>query len=220
MLLQTVSGTVLYPLLSRVVRSSPKTLSTQLDEARRVFFAFGTFCVTGVILEAETFFTLLYDDRYSAAGEIACWLTLGVWVTIVSNTLERTLQALGDSRSLAWFSFVKVVCSVSVAYVGFNLAGLPGFIIGMAVGAVGGHFVLWRRLAEHGVSAWRTDLRVNAFTTVAIAIGLALTTVASTLQGALLREVVAWTYLAALGTWSASRLRQLRNIGVRVGECP
>jgi O-antigen/teichoic acid export membrane protein len=211
LLLQTLSGTVLYPLLARLVRTSRSMLPEKLAEAREILLSLGLFCVTGVVLEAEPFFALLYNDRYAGAGAIAQLLSLGVWATIVSNSLERALQALGDTRSLAAFNLTKVVIAAAAALGGFHVAGLPGFIVGYAIGTACGHLMLLRCLAAHGIAAWREDVRMTALAALAIAIGWSLADAAIE-YGVVVRELATWSYLGLLGAWALAQSRRLKGL--------
>lgn len=157
------------------------------------------------------FFSLLYDARYAAAGTIAQWLSIGVWISIVGNTLERALQALGDTRSLASYNLTKLVAGASAGLVGFATAGLPGFILGYALGAACGHLVLLRCLAAHGTSAWHEDVRLSALAALAIMLGRSLSS-ATAAYGPLVREVVVWSYLILLGIWAAAQAKRLRHL--------
>jgi O-antigen/teichoic acid export membrane protein len=214
MLLQALSGTVLYPLLSRLARNSAQTLRDRLPDAREILLAPAIFCVTGVVLEAPTFFSLLYHESYADAGRIARLLSLGVWVSILGFTLERALLAIGDTRAPAAANFVKLVASAIGATVGFSMAGLAGFIIGYACGAVCGHVVLLFQAAAHGLPAWREDVRMSALLALTIALGLSLAQSVEGAYGPIAREIGVWSYLAALGAWAAVNLRRLKHMQV------
>jgi O-antigen/teichoic acid export membrane protein len=186
-------------------------LRERLSAAREVLLTFGMFCVAAVVLEAGTFFALLYDARYAAAGPIAQLLAAQVWVALLSLTLERALQAVGDTRSLAAYNGVKFVCSAVAAGLGFYLGDLPGFIVGCSVGGIAGHLILMRRLAGHGIGVWRDDLRMSATAGLAVILGLSLVQTAESAGGPVLREVAAWTYLAVLAVQPLRSIRELRQ---------
>lgn len=214
MLLQALSGTVLYPLLSRLARTSPQALRAQLAEAREILLAPAIFCVTGVVLEADTFFSLLYTSEYAGAAQIAQLMSFGVWVTIVGNTLDRALLAIGDTRSPAAANLVKLIASAVAALTGFAFAGLSGFVVGYAIGAVCGHCVLLYQASAHGIPAWREDVRMSALLALMVAIGFSLSQSVGAAYGPIAREVATWSYLAALGVWAVMKARGLRNIRV------
>ena len=216
--LQALGGAVIYPLMARLARRSREELCNKLSIARSVLSAFGAFLVVGVVLEAETFFTLLYDARYASAGHIARLLAVSVWITSLSATLERVPQALGETRVLATYNFIKLMAAAAGALTGYYLAGFDGFILGYAAGIAVGHVALAWMLREFGVSVWRDDLRFTAIVILAAWIGTTLVQSCGSLGGSpavdtVLREAAAWTYLLALGYWAFRKSRALSTLG-------
>ncbi|MBA4017135.1 MAG: hypothetical protein C0483_08185 [Pirellula sp.] len=218
MLLQALGGTVIYPLMARLARRSREELCEKLTVARSVLSALGVFLVVGVVLEAETFFSLLYDARYASAGHIAKLLAVSVWIMSLSVTLERVPQALGETRLLAMYNFIKLTAAACGALSGYHLAGFDGFLLGYAAGIAVGHVALAWMLREFGVSVWRDDLRFTAIVSLATWFGVTLVQSCDSLGGtptadACLREVVAWGYLLALGFWALRKSRALASLG-------
>ncbi|MBL9094425.1 MAG: oligosaccharide flippase family protein [Planctomycetaceae bacterium] len=218
MVLQTLAGAVLYPLLARYARRSKRELDEKLAAAREILTALGLFFVIGVVLEAETFFRLVYDSRYQAAGGIAVLLALSIWVQMLSTTLERVPQALGETRVLAAYNFIKLAACGCASYVGFRVAGLEGFILGYAVGVAAGHVALCLLLEQSEISVWRDDLRMSAAAILVAWIGLSLVAYAAACgseptSAFVLRETSAWLYLSLIGLWAGLKTRQLATLG-------
>lgn len=217
MLLQALNGAVLFPLLSRYARKSHEQLRERLSGAREILTALGMFFIAGVVLEAETFFALLYDERYAAAGRIAQLLAPCVWTMMLSATLERVPQAIGETRVLAVYNLIKVIVVTIAASLGFRMAGLEGFIAGYTLGIVAGHIVLMWQLEKHGISVWRDDLRMTASALLTIWVGLAFVEMCRGVTpdvrvGLIFRETAAWTYLAVVGVWALSKTTRLRKL--------
>lgn len=217
MLLQALNGSVLFPLLSRYARKSHEQLRQRLSGAREILTSLGMFFIAGVVLEAETFFSLMYDDRYAAAGQIAQLLAPCVWTMMLSATLERVPQAIGETRVLAVYNLLKVIVVAIAAPLGFYWGGLQGFIAGYTVGIIAGHLVLMWQLEQHGVSVWRDDLRMTAAALLTIWVGLAFVQSCRGMHtdpwaGLILRETAAWTYLGVVGIWAVSKTTRLRAL--------
>ncbi|MCE9606895.1 MAG: oligosaccharide flippase family protein [Planctomycetia bacterium] len=217
MLLQALNGSVLYPLLARYARKSLEQLRERLSAAREILTSLGLFFIAGVVLEAETFFALMYDERYAAAGRIAQLLAPCVWTMMLSATLERVPQAIGETRVLALYNLAKVLVVAVAATVGFYWAGLEGFIAGYTVGIVAGHLVLMWQLEQHGISVWRDDLRMTASALLTIWVGLTFVQSARSMHpdlwvGLVCRETAAWTYLAVVGIWALSKTTRLKKL--------
>ncbi|MGC3971372.1 MAG: oligosaccharide flippase family protein [Pirellulales bacterium] len=146
MLLQTLGGAVIYPLMARMARRDRSELAEKLATARDVLSALAIFFVVGVVLEAPAFFELLYDARYASAGRIAQLLAMTVWISALATTLERVPQALGETRMLAAYNLVKLVAASVASLVGYHFGGLEGFILGYTIGVGIGNFALHRML--------------------------------------------------------------------------
>jgi O-antigen/teichoic acid export membrane protein len=157
-LLTAICLSVLYPLLATDVRDALHEIERRLHVARAVLLSIGAILVIGMAWGAPLFFGVLFDARYQGAAAIAQLLAPCTWFVILGMTLDRTLHALGDTRSMAAANLVKCVATAAATLIGFELGGLPGFILGMAVGTATGHFVIVVRLRSYGVCAIRQDV--------------------------------------------------------------
>jgi O-antigen/teichoic acid export membrane protein len=218
MLLQTLGGAVVYPLMARLARRAHSELCEKLSIAREGLSALGIFFVAGVVLEADTFFRLLYDDRYQAAGRIAQLLAVTVWISALATTLERVPQALGETRVLAVYNFIKLCAAALCSLCGFYyFGGLEGFILGYAVGIAVGHFALSWLLRQFGIRAWRDDLRATVLLIVVVAGGLGLRAAVAGLSHSessriVATEIASWAYLAGVGLWAAGKAKGLARL--------
>jgi hypothetical protein len=135
----------------------------------------------------------------------------------LSATLERVPQALGETRVLATYNFIKLTAAAA-GLLGYYLAGFDGFILGYAAGIAVGHVARSVDVAQFGVSVWRDDLRFTAIVILAAWIGTTLVQSCGSLGGSpaldtALREAAAWTYLLALGYWAFRKSRALSMLG-------
>src|SRR5207302_10493642 len=85
-----------------------------------------------------------------------------LWLTILQASADRTLLALGSAKPLALCNFVNMVATVGFAFLGYNLGGrwgygVQGFILGVAVGNLGGHLVIEVALAMRRISIYAQD---------------------------------------------------------------
>ncbi len=137
-----LSHTVLFPILSRS-QDDPVTLVGQSIRARGLILLAGGALVCGFAISAPAFFRLLYDPRYATAGVVAQWLAILVWFTIVLSSMERVPLALGHPRAL-FISNLLTTLGYGIAVPAYWVAGLPGFILGIATGSLIAHLVLLR----------------------------------------------------------------------------
>jgi len=166
----SLSKRSVYPSLAQIARNDPAALARKVRKVRGLILAFGILVVTGLAVCSPAFFTHLYDPRYHAAGWIAQLLTVPVWFSVLQMSADRALLAVGDSRSLALSNLCKMVVTALACLVGHALAGLPGFILGTAAGALAGHVVVVVALARRGIPLLRQDL---AHTAAVVGVGLA-----------------------------------------------
>ena len=203
---------VLYPLLAEKARQGHEQMKQTLGKARRVVLPFAMFSLLGVVLGSQLFFTYLYKEDYHAAGWIAQWLCLSVWLTVLRSSVDRALLAMGDSRTQAASELAKLLATVAACLVGYHHWQLKGFIAGLAAGALAGHAVVVWQLCKHGIARVGEDLRYTAWL---LALGLLGVTAPRYLYphvwpGASLLTVtllVAAVILGATGVWVAMRLK-------------
>ena len=211
LLVTSLSWSVLYPLLSRCARESRDELQSRLLAVREALLAAGMILVLGLMLGSRTFFAVLYDARYQEAGLLAELLAGAVWVMVLSTTLDRALQALGDARSLALFNLVKLIATTATSILGFYLAGLPGFIGGLATGAACGHVVLLLCLRAHCIHVARQDARFTTLLMLSASAAIALTLLAERYVP-FGREIAATVLLSLAGAWGLSKLKAIKQL--------
>ncbi len=116
--------------------------------------------------------TLLYDDRYSAAGAIIVMISCVQMLQLVSLTYDQAALAKGDSRR--FFRVVALRATVQTAFflAGVWLAGLAGALLGQALAAIGVYPAIVA-LARH-TRVWdpRHDALIGGLVAVTIAAAL------------------------------------------------
>ena len=135
-----LSGTVLFPILSRS-QDDPVTLVGRSLKARGLVLLAGGSLACAFAITAPLFFRYLYDHRYANAGVISQWMAILAWCSIVLSTMDRIPMALGHSRAL-FVSNILIVFGYGFAVLGYWIALLPGFILGLCLGQLIPHLVL------------------------------------------------------------------------------
>jgi O-antigen/teichoic acid export membrane protein len=153
-----LAGTVLFPVLARAARESREQMMAQLRGARRVLLPGSLLMVLGIALLAPALFRHLYDDRYHDAGWMNQLMMISAWFSLLNYNSARTLLAIGNSRSLATSNVVRLLVTASSCVLGFWLADLPGLILGVGVGSLGGYLSLLVALEASGLPVAREDL--------------------------------------------------------------
>lgn len=163
-----VVNQVLLPALSSAHRESPEKLRASLAAARRAVLPIGLLAVLGLGVFAPAFFMLLYDRRYHDAGWITQLYMVVSWFQFLTEAFGRALQAMDDAKTLAFGQTTRLVTTAVSAVVGYELGGLPGFMIGNALAAFAMYVVITRALHRHGLAGIASDVK---FTAIGLAIG-------------------------------------------------
>ncbi len=167
-----LTNTVVFPLLAKY-QDKPERLIAFATRARgAVLWAGGALCV-GFATFAPTFFGLLYDTRYAGAGRISQWLALYVWTWILNATIDRIPLALGRPRALFTANLAGAFGMV-LAWSGYQLARLPGFIVGMALSSLAAHICLLAAIPRPRAALARQSLLATAGVATSILALLAL----------------------------------------------
>jgi O-antigen/teichoic acid export membrane protein len=153
-----VIGSVLFPALAASFHQGHAALEAAFARSRRVILPLLFLVLLGVGLVGPPMFYYLWDARYHEA----CWMVrivaLTAWFHFLQESVGRTLQAMGDARSLATANAFKLTTSVLSISLGFSFFGVPGFMVGTVLGAMAGYAVLLVRLRRHKLYAGRTDV--------------------------------------------------------------
>ena len=134
-----------------------------------------------------------------------------LWFMILSQTADRALLVVGDTRALATANAVSLAGKVVGCLVGFRLAGLAGFIVGATLGTAAGHTVVQVVLWRHGVRILRQDVRATLALVALGVLGMRLEKwIGADLEPAgrnLVELCVGACILVPLGLFAARRLR-------------
>ncbi|ADH86446.1 oligosaccharide flippase family protein [Desulfurivibrio alkaliphilus] len=162
-----LGSVVMFPVYSKFQDDKDRLMVVAL-RARKVVLLVGMAACVSIAVGAPLFFETLWDARYHGIGVIAQWLTIYIWMQILLFTMDRIPLALGNSRAL-FFSNVVRTCGVMPAMGGYWLAGLPGFIVGLALGPMAAHLFLVKYLPCQQSEMVRQGIR---FTAIAGLVGM------------------------------------------------
>lgn len=163
-------NSVLLPALSAAARDSRQAMETALDRSRRAVIPVFMFFILGLALMAHPFFDLLYEDEWSDAPWMVQLSLVGVWFAYFHEAWSRVLVAVGDTRSLAQASVARLIGTIAGCTFGYLQFGVPGLILGAALGNILGYAAVTWALHRHDVHTAGADI---GYTLLCLAIGLA-----------------------------------------------
>ena len=174
-LISRLAAVSLFPALARAAELGRDELGRKLRRARGVILPLGIAAVIGLAFGAPQFVALLYPGKFQQTGWMAQLMAVGLWITILQSSADRTLLALAHARPLALTNAVNMVATIVFAFLGHHLGAhfgargpVQGFILGVAVGNLGGHLVVQAALAIRGIGIYMQDL---SYSLLLIAIG-------------------------------------------------
>lgn len=161
---------VLFPALARSAEDSMEDVGRRLLRARSLILSAALACSLGVVLGAPTFFHLLYKPEYHTAAWFAQLASISAWIALLQTSADRTFLAIGKPRTLVASNAANLVVTVIAGLVGLKLdlllipgsSGINGFMLGMAAGALTGHWVIQFALAREGINIFRQDTLYSA----------------------------------------------------------
>lgn len=143
MLAGALTGALLLPAYRISAQEGPLA-QARLLRLRRSLTALILLALTALALLGPGLVGLLYDDRYTQAGQILVWIALVQMWPLIGLTYDQAALAAGDSRSFFWVIALRAGVQVLFFVAGMVLGGLPYALAGQAVAAALVHpAIIW-----------------------------------------------------------------------------
>jgi O-antigen/teichoic acid export membrane protein len=152
-----LSDAVQFPLLARSQRDG-NGFETTFAKSRDALLWLSLWGTATVSLGSQAFFAVLYDGRYAPAVFLTHVLGFVVFLWTLSETADKALLAIGDSRMLAMTNLVQGLAMVFGSFIGGMCFGMLGFVGGIAFSALVNHGVKVYGLRKHGIRIVAHDL--------------------------------------------------------------
>ena len=122
----------------------------------------GAFILSLVVNFGGLIIPHFYDSRYAATGWMIPILALGLWHTLMYNTLGDMLFALGKSKYNAIGTACFCVTMFTALPIAFAHFGLRGAVISVAAGDFPFYLVLTYGVWKEKISVWHQDVYSTA----------------------------------------------------------
>ncbi len=106
---------------------------------------------------ADSLIAIMYDARYSGAGQMLQTLSLGMIVARYS-LVQQVYLALGQTRYFVWLNIVRLVSTFTLIPLGYYLAGFNGALIGIAFRNAPMMILTFYYNSRHGLNNLRLEL--------------------------------------------------------------
>ena len=170
-LIMALSGKVIFPVFSKFADLPRETFRAKIQKNRMPILIATALSLTALVSFGDIIITVLYDNRYDQAAWMMPILTLGVWPSVLSQTIDPSLFAIGKARYVAYGCFVSFLVLAIGLPLGFSLMGTVGAVIAVPLSNLPPYGIisygLWReKLACIGQDIKATALFLGLLTIV------------------------------------------------------
>jgi O-antigen/teichoic acid export membrane protein len=118
---------VYYPVIAREIRENPSSAAVRALRQKLVWLlVVPVACTMGV---AHPVIAFLYDDRYTLAGPLMAWLTLGTWLSILETTYGAIALSQGEPRWITYGTVAKTAIFAVLVTPVFHAYGIEGVAV-------------------------------------------------------------------------------------------
>jgi O-antigen/teichoic acid export membrane protein len=103
----------------------------------------------------------LYDRRYDQAAWMLPLLAIGVWPSILSQTIDQALYAIGKPSYATFGHLFRFLYNIIGIPLGFVHFGIPGAIIVVALNDVPFYVVISFGVIREGLSSLSQDVKAT-----------------------------------------------------------
>jgi len=138
-----ITGGVLYPVFSQVQRETPERMR-EIYYRVRARLDVASLVPMGMLMAlSQRLVDLLYDSRYHEAGWMMQWLCIRVAMGAVLGPMETCLFSMGHTRYGFYRNVGRTVWILAGIPLGWQLAGLPGAVVAIAMSEIPVLLILW-----------------------------------------------------------------------------
>jgi O-antigen/teichoic acid export membrane protein len=159
--LLAISNKVFFPAFTRYTDLPRETFRAKILKNRLPFLLAMALGVAVLTSFGDLLITSLYDKRYVDASWMLPILALGIWPRVLTQTIDQVLFALGKANFPAYGCFAKFLFMVIGLPLGFNLLGLPGAIIIVALNDIPFYLLILYGLHREKLSVFVQDIQTT-----------------------------------------------------------
>ncbi|HWW87682.1 MAG TPA: oligosaccharide flippase family protein [Vicinamibacterales bacterium] len=162
---------VLFPLFSHRARSGDG-LGPLLDRARAPVVILAGVVVAGLISSGPTFVRLVYAPSFRDAEWMVPILAVACLFQVLEATIGAALLGVGQPRSVAAYSAIKLVAMVILIPLGYRLHAFEGALVGLVLADLCKYAASLIAARLEALSVMRRDLTTCMLVAMSAGIGL------------------------------------------------
>jgi O-antigen/teichoic acid export membrane protein len=130
------SRVVLYARCADYIRQNRSTAAERYYRENIRLMAIGTLIPAALSGLSQSIVSILYDSRYSAAGNMLAILGLGAVVSSFQDPSENLLVAAGRTDVVLISNIIRLVTIIPASLIGYYFFGLYGFLWGTIISGI------------------------------------------------------------------------------------
>lgn len=151
---------VYYPVVAREIRESPSSPRVRaLRQKLVLLLVVPVACTMGV---AYPLISFLYDDRYTLAGPLMAWLTLGTWLSILETTYGAIVLSMGEPRWITYGTITKTLVFGALVVPVFRAYSIEGVAVLISVATLALVATNAWAVSQRGLSSLAVDVGSTA----------------------------------------------------------
>jgi O-antigen/teichoic acid export membrane protein len=176
--LRALSGKVIFPAFSRFADLPREDFRAKILKNRKPFLIAATLGVTLLACFGDKLVLVLYPEKYKEAAWMLPLLAVGFWPSILTQTIDQALFAIGKTRYPAYGCFLKFLYMVIGLPLGFYLMGgskghgLLGAIVIIALNDIPFYGAIAYGLWREGLSSAMQDIKATLLFVMLLAVML------------------------------------------------
>lgn len=143
-----------------------------LQKYRMMVLAVGAILLTGTICSGDLFITHVYKQQYHAAAWMIAIFALGLWHTLLYNTISYAILSLQQAHYNAIANFCYCVTLFAILPLGFHFFGMVGAVAAVAISDLPVYVVNVYASYRTGLGMLRQDGLMTLVFLFTLAVGL------------------------------------------------
>lgn len=161
-IISALSNKVLFPFTSKMVHLPMDEFRKRYLRYRFYILMAGGSLLSIMVIWGDLLILKLYDHRYHEAAWMIPIFALGLWQTILCQTIFPVLLSLGKSKYSAFANAPYCIAILVGVPLGFHFFGMKGAVIAVAAGDLPFYFVSQIGATRAGIRPFRQDLQMTA----------------------------------------------------------
>lgn len=151
-----INQRVIYPWVAELIRTGAP--GEKIKQMRLSILQLLLIPIAVLAGESEAVFRVLYDDRYQTGGPLMAFLCLGTWINVLGSTYGVVVLSKGWPKWISFGTGAKALLAGALLIPVYNLWGLPGAALLVAVTEVAVALFTGAGCRGTGVTTYARDI--------------------------------------------------------------